>query len=160
LRFDELRDRIPTLQALAGEQKIERIERPDDVVPLLFQHSVYKSYPVSLLVKNKFSALTKWLDRLTTHDLAGVDVSGCESVDEWLDVLDAETPVKVAYSSGTAGSMSFLPRAQPRSSIASSVCGSIATRAPTRSPSTPRRRARTRSWSPPGASGPRPRSLP
>jgi hypothetical protein len=63
-------------------------------------------------VANKFPSLSKWLGRLTTHDLSGVDVSGCESIDEWLDVLDAQTPLKVAHTSGTAGSMSFLPRAQ------------------------------------------------
>ena len=110
LRFSELRDQIPTVSAMAGEQDIDAIERLEDIVPLLFQHSVYKSYPLSLLVNNRFDALTRWLDRLTTHDLSGVDVSGCEGIDDWLDVLDAETPLRVAHSSGTAGTMSFLPR--------------------------------------------------
>jgi hypothetical protein len=112
LRFDELRDRIPTLRAMAGEQRIETLGSAGDVVPLLFQHSVYKSYPVSLLTTNRFTALTRWLDRLTTHDLSSVDVSAADSIDSWLDILDAETEVKVAHSSGTAGTMSFLPRGQ------------------------------------------------
>jgi hypothetical protein len=110
LRFEQLRDQIPTLQAMAAEQGIDRIERHEDVVPLLFQHSVYKSYPISLLENNRFDALTKWLDRLTTHDLSGIDASGCDSIDSWLELLDTETELRVAHSSGTAGTMTFLPR--------------------------------------------------
>lgn len=110
MRFAEQRDRIPTLAAMAGELGIEVIDEIDDVVPLLFQHSVYKSYPASLLEKNRFRHLTLWLDRLTTHDLSGLDVDGCDSIDAWLDVLDAQTALRVAHSSGTAGTMSFLPR--------------------------------------------------
>ena len=110
LRFDELHDAIPTLQALAANAGISEIEALDDAVPLLFQHTVYKSYPAALLLKNRFTELTRWLDRLTTHDLSGVDVSGAESIDEWLEILDAETPLKTVHTSGTAGTMSFLPR--------------------------------------------------
>ena len=110
LRFDELRDQIPTLQTMAEHSGIDAIAELDDVVPLLFQHTVYKSYPASLLLKNRFTELTKWLDRLTTHDLSGVDVSQAESIDEWLEVLDNDTPLKVVHTSGTAGTMSFLPR--------------------------------------------------
>ena len=110
MRFSELRDRIPTLTVMADELGIGEIAERDDVVPLLFQHSVYKSYPSSLLEKNRFGHLTRWLDRLTTHDLSGVDVSGCDGIDSWLDTLDAETELRVAHSSGTTGTMSFLPR--------------------------------------------------
>jgi hypothetical protein len=42
--------------------------------------------------------------------LSNVDVEGCETIDAWLDVLDAETDLRVSHSSGTAGTMSFLPR--------------------------------------------------
>jgi hypothetical protein len=110
LRFGELRDAIPTLSAMADEQGVDAIESLEDVVPLLFQHSVYKSYPASLLLNSRFTELTRWLDRLTTHDLSDVDVTACGTVDEWLDVLDTETALRVAHSSGTTGTMSFLPR--------------------------------------------------
>ncbi len=112
LRFTDLRDRIPVLKAMADEQGVEGVEALDDVIPLLFQHSVYKSYPASLLERNRFAQLTKWLDRLTTHDVADVPVDGCNSIDAWLDVLDSETELRVCHSSGTAGQMSFLPRAR------------------------------------------------
>jgi hypothetical protein len=111
-RFALLRDQVPVLRTMAEENGIGALDGLDDVVPLLFQHSVYKSYPVSLLVRNKFTALTRWLDRLTTHDLSGVDVSACDGIDSWLDVLDAETDLRVAHTSGTAGTMSFLPRSR------------------------------------------------
>ena len=110
MRFAERRDAIPVLTTMADESAISAIETIDDVVPLLFQHSVYKSYPISLLVKNKFTALTRWLDRLTTADPRSVDVSGCDSIDSWLEILDTQTDLRVTHTSGTAGMMSFLPR--------------------------------------------------
>ena len=58
LRFEQLRDRIPVLTAIAGEQGVTEIGAAEDVVPLLFQHSVYKSYPASLLERNRFGPLT------------------------------------------------------------------------------------------------------
>jgi hypothetical protein len=110
MRFAELRNELPVLTTMADENGIVAIKTVDDVAPLLFQHLVYKSYPISLLVKNKFTALTRWLDRLTTHDLSKVDVGACDGIDSWLDVLDAQTELRVTHSSGTAGAMSFLPR--------------------------------------------------
>jgi hypothetical protein len=109
-RFDELRGQIPTLQRMATESGITEIDALGDVVPLLFQHSVYKSYPASLLLRNRFAELTKWLDRLTTIELTQVDVSGCDSIDSWLDKLEAETELRAVHTSGTTGTMSFLPR--------------------------------------------------
>ena len=38
MRFAEMRERIPTLAAMAGEQQIEEIGQPEDIIPLLFQH--------------------------------------------------------------------------------------------------------------------------
>jgi hypothetical protein len=110
LRFGELREKIPTLSWMAGGAGIDSIDELNDVVPLLFQHSVYKSYPASLLLRNRFTELTRWLDRLTTLELSGVDVTDCDSIDSWLDTLESETELRVLHSSGTTGTMSFLPR--------------------------------------------------
>jgi hypothetical protein len=112
LRFEDLRDRVAVLRSLADEQGVREIETLDDAAPLLFPHTIYKSYPVSLLENGRFDRLTKWLGRLTTHDLSSIRVDGCDSIDSWLDVLDAETQVRVAHSSGTSGTMTFLPRAR------------------------------------------------
>lgn len=108
-RFAELRDRLPVLRTMADEQQITEIVALDDAAALLFPHTVYKSYPASLLVDGRFDRLTTWLSRLTTVDLSGLDVSGCDSIDGWLELLDAETELRLAHSSGTTGTMSFIP---------------------------------------------------
>ncbi len=55
LRFAELGGRLAPLQTLAAEQGISTIEQIEDIAPLLFQHTVYKSYPASLLAGNRFT---------------------------------------------------------------------------------------------------------
>ena len=109
-RFGELIERIPMLRKLAEEQRITDIGRIEDVAPLLVPHSAYKSYALSVLEKGQFDRLTRWLDGLTAHDLSGLDASKCDSIDDWIDLLDATTPIRVLHSSGTSGKLSFLPR--------------------------------------------------
>jgi acyl-CoA synthetase (AMP-forming)/AMP-acid ligase II len=113
LRFEELRDRIPTLKKLADRQQIEAIDDVEDVVPLLFDHTMYKSYPSQLLIGKRFDRLTDWLGRLTATDLSEVDASSCDSIDEWLDTLDAATELRVSHTSGTSGTLSLVPWTRP-----------------------------------------------
>src|SRR3546814_13318229 len=82
----------------------------DLLAPLLYPHTVYKSYPISYLERARFDKLTKWLGGLTTVDISNVDASGIESIDDWIDLLDAETPLTFAPTSGTTGQLSFVPR--------------------------------------------------
>ncbi len=110
MRFEQQRERIPILTKLADRQGIKRVGEFDEVLPLLFEHTIYKSYPSYLLEKGQFGKLTTWLDRLTSHDLSRVDTSGCNSIHSWLDLLCAETEVDPISSSGTTGTMSFTPR--------------------------------------------------
>lgn len=109
-RFRDLRPRIAQLAKLAKLQGVESIGAINDVAPLLFQHTVYKSYPVSLLEKGRYDLLTRWLDGLTVHDLSGVDVSGCAGFDTWFDALEAQTPLRPNHSTGTTGKLSIIPR--------------------------------------------------
>jgi hypothetical protein len=109
-RFEELRTGVAQLDKLASLQGVERISELNDVTPLLFQHTVYKSYPISLLEKGRFDQLTRWLGGLTVHDLSGVDVSGCNSIDSWFDALEAQTPLRPSHSTGTTGKVSVMPR--------------------------------------------------
>jgi hypothetical protein len=109
-RFTEQRPRLKALRALADSAEVSGISQLTDVVPLLFQDSVYKSYPVSLIEKNRFDLLTKWLGGYTTVDLEHVDVSACSGIDEWLDALETQTPLRVIHTSGTTGKLSFFPR--------------------------------------------------
>jgi len=110
IRFAQQRERIPILAKLADRQGITQVDEIDAVLPLLFEHTMYKSYPTYLLEKSQFDKLTTWLDRLTSHDLSRVDASGCKSIHSWLDLLCAETDVDPICSSGTTGTMSFTPR--------------------------------------------------
>jgi hypothetical protein len=110
MRFEQQKERIPTLSKLADRQGITRVGEISEVLPLCFEHTIYKSYPTYLLEKNQFDKLTTWLNRLTAHDLSKVDTSGCDSIHSWLDLLCAETDLDAISSSGTTGTMSFTPR--------------------------------------------------
>jgi hypothetical protein len=109
-KFDQLATKIPTLQRLATEQGIDSITSLDDLVKLLFPHTVYKSYPLSYLEKSRFVKLTRWLNGLTSLDLKEVDASGCQSIEEWIELLDNTTDLRLLHSSGTTGKLSFIPR--------------------------------------------------
>lgn len=108
-RFQTLRDKIPMLHSLLKNAQVDSINGIDEIVPVLFDHTVYKSYPPSLLAKGNFTALTRWLNKLTTHDLTAADVSSCETIDDWIDTLAEQTPILMTHSSGTTGTVSFLP---------------------------------------------------
>ena len=109
-RFAQHRSAIPYLKKLADADSIDAIETLDDVVPLLFEHTVYKSYPSSLLANNKFGMINGWLEKLTTLSFRHIDVSACDSIDSWLDVMDRESPVIIHHSSGTTGTVSLFPK--------------------------------------------------
>lgn len=108
-RFSQLRDRVKALQTLADKQGVDKIDSLEDALPLFFDHRVYKTYPLSLLEKRQFAPLTKWLDRLTTHDLTQMSLEDLDSVDSWLDRLD-DFGMIVGHSTGTTGKLSFIPR--------------------------------------------------
>ena len=112
-RFAELRDRIPVVTRLADAEGVDSIEGLDDVVPLLFEHTVYKSYPPSLLAAGRFAQINRWLSRLVTPDVGAAvlaaDVSGCRGLDDWFEAMDKQVPaLRLAHTSGTSGTLSFL----------------------------------------------------
>jgi len=108
--FRSMVESVPVLSRLAEDQGINDIRDFGDAGPLLLAHSVYKSYPLLVLEDGRFDQLTRWLDKLTAHDLSGLDASQVQSIDEWIDFLDANTPIRVKHSSGTTGKLSFVPR--------------------------------------------------
>lgn len=114
-RFAELRDRIPMLKKLADAEGVDVVEQLDDIVPLMFEHTVYKSYPPSLLEKRNFAQINKWLGKLVTPEiaekLAAADVQGCEGLDDWFPRMDQAVPeLRMSHTSGTSGTVSFLPQ--------------------------------------------------
>src|SRR5271154_6736722 len=109
-RFQQHYHSIEMLRKLADRLGITALNEFDDVVPLFFSHTAFKSYPAALVDKKRFDLMTKWLDKLTSYDLSGVDTAGCTGIDEWIDRLDAQTPLEVITSSGTTGTISILPK--------------------------------------------------
>ncbi len=108
--FERLVDAIPIVKRLAAEQGVTRIGTLADLGLLLVPHSASKSYPLSFIEGGRFDRLTQWLQGFTAHDLGGVIVRGCETIDDWVDLLDRETPLRLVHSTGTTGKLSFLPR--------------------------------------------------
>ena len=109
LRFNQGLEQVAMVSKLAGRQRITQVSEFDDVVPLLFEHTMYKSYPLSLLERQQFDKLTSWVSKLTPIDLSAVDASKCDSIDSWLAVLADKAELQITYTSGTSGTMSFLP---------------------------------------------------
>jgi hypothetical protein len=109
-RFAEHRASIEMLRNLADRLDVKEVREFDDVAPLFFPHTAYKSYPAMLLDKKRFDLMTKWLQKLTPEDLSGIDCSGCDSIEEWIDRLDAGSALRVITSSGTTGTISIIPK--------------------------------------------------
>jgi len=109
LQFDKLSGQVAALDKLAKREGVANVDSVEDALPLLFDHRIYKSYPLSIIEKRDIGKLNSWLDRLTTHDLSKMDLSGLTMIDDWLDRLD-EFGMLVGTSSGTTGKLSFVPR--------------------------------------------------
>ena len=66
--FAERREQIPVLRRRAEETGVNEIRSFADLVPLLFSHTVYKSYPHNLVDQGKWEALGRWLKTLSVED--------------------------------------------------------------------------------------------
>lgn len=107
-RFKERRDQVPVLARRAADEGITEVGCLEDLIPLLFPHTVYKSYPVQLIDNGRWSQMNRWLDSVSTHRIE-VDVDGATDVDDWLVRLAAAGHY-VSASSGTTGKSSFLTK--------------------------------------------------
>jgi hypothetical protein len=116
-RFESLYETIPMVKKLADKQGLTELDTLEDVIPLLFEHTMYKSYPGSLLENHRFDQLTKWLDKLIVEDLSQLDVGNCQGINDWAELLDRETSLNIMHSSGTTGVMSFLPTSKEESRV-------------------------------------------
>ncbi len=110
-RFDQQKNAVAALERLAKREGVESVDSVEDALPLLFDHRVYKSYPLALIEKRDIAKLNSWLGRLTTHDLSKVDLSDLTLIEDWLTRLD-EHGMLVGHSTGTTGKLSFVPRSQ------------------------------------------------
>ena len=81
--------------------------RATTMVPLLFPHSVYKSYPESFLTEQKWDRLAKWLGTVSPYPIAPIETSDIVDIDDWIARLEAKGHY-VSCSSGTTGKSAML----------------------------------------------------
>ena len=106
-RFQERKDRIKLLGHRAREAGIAEIRRREDMVPLLFPHTVYKSYPESFLIEEQWDRLGKWLGTVSPTRSARSRPSDITGIDDWIERLAAKGHY-VSCSSGTTGKSAML----------------------------------------------------
>jgi hypothetical protein len=106
-RFADHRQRIGILRRRAEDSGVTDIAGPDDLVPLLFPHSTYKSYPAKWLTDGQWDRLIRWFGTVSATPMDGVKLDGVADVDDWLDRL-AAAGHHVFSSSGTSGRASFV----------------------------------------------------
>lgn len=100
---------IPVLRRRAEDAGVTRIRSEADLVPLLFPHTTYKSYPQSFVDNGRWDRMGGWLDTLSVNDVASMPTDGVSGVDDWVDRLWASGH-EVMATSGTSGKCSFLNR--------------------------------------------------
>lgn len=100
-------EQVPILRRRATEAGVGRITCKSDLVPLLFPHTTYKSYPAAFVAKKRWKDLARWLTTLSCADLTTVDFDGVRDEDEWVERLRANGH-HVLATSGTTGKCSFL----------------------------------------------------
>jgi hypothetical protein len=105
--FQERREQIPLLAKRAADAGIDSVSSFADLVPLLFAHTVYKSYPQSFYDNGRWDRMLQWLDTLSVADVSDVDVTGVTGVDDWIERL-WDAGHAVVATSGSSGKCSFL----------------------------------------------------
>lgn len=105
--FAAHRERVPLLRRRAQETGVTEIRSPADLVPLLFSHTSYKSYPLSWISSGRWDRMTRWYATISSLEAKEVDIEGVTDVDDWIARLAAAG--HTAYiTSGTSGKCSFL----------------------------------------------------
>jgi len=106
-RFQERKGRIKLLAHRAKEAGIGEIRSREDMVPLLFPHTAYKSYPESFLTEQKWDRLGKWLGTISPYPIAPIETSDIKDIDDWIGRLEAKGHY-ISCSSGTTGKSAML----------------------------------------------------
>jgi hypothetical protein len=106
-RFQERKDRIKLLGHRAREAGITEIRSRDNLVPLLFPHTVYKSYPESFLTEERWDRLGKWLGTVSPYPISSIETSEITGIDDLIERLQAKGHY-VSCSSGTTGKSAML----------------------------------------------------
>jgi hypothetical protein len=106
-RFQDRKSRIKLLGFRAKESGVTEIRSREDMVPLLFPHTAYKSYPESFLTEQKWDRLGKWLGTVSPYPIAPIETADIADIDEWIERLSAKGHY-VSCSGGTTGKSAML----------------------------------------------------
>jgi hypothetical protein len=107
-RLAEHRQSIKLVANRAETAGISEISEPADLVPLLFAHTAYKSYPEAWLNQGKWAQMCSWLSTVSATPVVGVDNENVSGLDEWIERLAAKGHY-ISCSSGTSGKVSMIP---------------------------------------------------
>ncbi len=107
--FAEKREQVPVLERRAKETDTVKIQKLEDIVPVLLAHTTYKSYPLSFIKKGQWDRMLQWLGMVAAGNYENVDVSGVKDIDDFLDRLWA-SGTAIFTSSGTSGKVSLMAR--------------------------------------------------
>ena len=110
-RFAELHPRIRVLAQRAADMGVSEIGTLADLVPTLFAHTAYKSYPASFVDKGQWDRMTLWFSTVSATPMDGADLDGVTDVDDWIARLE-QAGHFVFSSSGTSGKASFIDQTQ------------------------------------------------
>ena len=108
--FAERREQIAVLRRRADDCGVTEVRTLADLVPLLFSHTVYKSYPQTFVQAGRWDRMLAWLQTLSVRKTADVEVEGVTDADDWIARLEAAGH-HVLATSGTSGKCSFLNHA-------------------------------------------------
>lgn len=105
--FQKMRRQIKVLEQRAQDTGTERILKLEDVLPLFFSDSIYKSYPESLIEQRNWKGLGTWVEATSAGaNISAVDVEGVNDIDEWLERL-RQNGIYLYCSGGTSGRLSL-----------------------------------------------------
>jgi hypothetical protein len=110
-RFQDRKDKIKLLGLRAREAEVDEIISVEDMVPLLFPHTAYKSYPESFLMEEKWDRLTKWLGTVSPYAITPINMENIVDIDDWIARLQAAGHF-ISCSSGTTGKSAMLIASQ------------------------------------------------
>jgi hypothetical protein len=101
----------------AGKSEIVELE---DLVPLLFAHTTYKTYNEGWLNDQRWDRMGKWLATVSTRSVDGVDTDGVKSLDDWIKRLETVGHY-LSCSSGTTGKPAMLSCTESDISLSAKV---------------------------------------
>ena len=106
-RFQDRLGKVKLLGNRAETGNVTKIGKPEDLIPLLFAHTAYKSYAESWLAEGRWDRMSKWLETVSAISTKGLNLEGIKDLDDWIDRLETVGHY-VACSSGTTGKPAIL----------------------------------------------------